>query len=436
MSSVFRRSILKRRAQEELDLQRVVEEDCSGGKRAKRWPGFLNNATSNNLDSVSGAPSKCATLSPLPQSSPQRPFSSAGLKSIPNNQSIGPYRLLAPLDENSKVFTAVDTRNDGRLMICHRLDQCKYDRLVQLNHRLTSGLDSVNVEQREENQWAYEQIFPPNSEVIASDGGKFYYFEPKDFGSLHAYVVERKRLNEEECLRYFRQILRLLMYCHRCGVVLRDLKLRKFVFADPERLTIRLDGLDELYICPDNEGDDYDEQNDKIADRHGCPAYVGPEILDLGQKSYSGRAADIWSLGVLLYVILYGRYPFYDTTPGKLFAKIRHAQIHMPEEAGISFDARSLIRCLLRRDPNERPSAVDILAHSWLQSRGQSNYQPRRITTINGFRVMAMDKNSENDHCVPRVDLNKNQESTTANGNGGKKIRGLVDNDLPMVPSM
>lgn len=106
------------------------------------------------------------------------------------------------------------------------------------------------------------------------------------------------------------------------------------------------------------EGDD-----DKLTDRRGCPAYVAPEVLRSG-RAYSGKAADIWSLGVLLYTMLVGRYPFNDAEHASLFAKISRGQFAVPE--GLSPRARCLIRSLLRKEPSERPYAEDVPRHPWL----------------------------------------------------------------------
>lgn len=396
-----------KRRRVETDLQRILLETST--KRQK-----LSNPSSIN-------PNKCAPLSPLPPTTTQS--SSIDKKS---QISVGPYKILAPESENSQTYTAADTRVDGRLVICRRLDRSKYVHLMNLAHRLSGGDFEDDADERRE---TYEQIFPSGSEMLRGDDGHFYYFEPKNFGSLHSYVVERKKLSERECLRFARQIIRLLAFCHRRRVILRDLKLRKFVFSDRERTKIRLDGVDELFVCPRKNGDvdgDDDRECDQIGDRHGCPAYVGPEILDLTQKSYSGRAADVWSLGVLLFVILYGRYPFYDTTPARLFAKIRHAQIHMLDEAGISFEARTFIRCLLRREPDERPTAVEILAHPWLQSEDRVKASSSQRSSIPSCGSRRPWQNPEGDQMVPSVDLERlEKKQTKRQGNG----------DEPTVPS-
>uniref|UniRef100_A0A8C5RC98 Protein kinase domain-containing protein n=1 Tax=Laticauda laticaudata TaxID=8630 RepID=A0A8C5RC98_LATLA len=97
-------------------------------------------------------------------------------------------------------------------------------------------------------------------------------------------------------------------------------------------------------------------------DKHGCPAYVGPEILSC-KGSYSGKAADIWSLGVALYTLLVGCYPFQGTKPILLFGKICRGRFTVPSD--LSPKAQCLIRCLLRRDPAERLTASGILLHPW-----------------------------------------------------------------------
>lgn len=104
--------------------------------------------------------------------------------------------------------------------------------------------------------------------------------------------------------------------------------------------------------------------DDSLWDKHACPAYVGPEVLST-RASYSGKAADVWSLGVALFTMLAGHYPFQDSEPALLFGKIRRGAFALPE--GLSAPARCLVRCLLRREPAERLTAKGILLHPWLR---------------------------------------------------------------------
>ena len=117
-----------------------------------------------------------------------------------------------------------------------------------------------------------------------------------------------------------------------------------------------------------------DENNDKLSDKHGCPAYVSPEILNT-IDSYSGKAADIWSIGVMLYTMLIGRYPFHDTEASALFTKIRRGLYSIPDT--ISSRAKCLIKSLLRREPAERLSAEDIPHHPWFAHRAKLSGQSK-----------------------------------------------------------
>lgn len=121
----------------------------------------------------------------------------------------------------------------------------------------------------------------------------------------------------------------------------------------PLRTVLKLTDLDDAALLP---------QGGLLEDRHGCPAYVAPEMLQPG--SYLGMAADMWSAGIILFTLLVGHYPFFDTNPQSLFAKIRSGSYHIPEH--VSHPARSLISSLLCYDPVQRPSAEAVAAHPWL----------------------------------------------------------------------
>ncbi|KAL5014361.1 hypothetical protein ScPMuIL_008631 [Solemya velum] len=201
------------------------------------------------------------------------------------------------------------------------------------------------------------------SEIILGEA-KAYVFFPQHYGDLHSYVRQKKRLKEEEASRLFKQIVSAVQHCHENGLVLRDLKLRKFVFKNPEKTLLRLDGLEDAYVLED-------EYNDRLTDKHGCPAYVSPEILN-ANESYSGRSADIWSLGVMLYTMLVGRYPFHDSEPTALFGKIRRGQFTIPRN--LSSKAKCLIKSILRLDPAERLTSSHVLQHPWIKGPGSGGF--------------------------------------------------------------
>lgn len=218
-------------------------------------------------------------------------------------------------------------------------------------------------------------------EILLGDTQAYVLF-PAHHGDLHSYIRARRKLKEPEACRLFQQALSAVAYCHANGVVLRDLKLRKFVFKDAERTQLKLESLEDARVLDD-------ESDDRLADKHGCPAYVSPEILTT-TESYSGRAADMWSLGVILYTMLIGRYPFQDADATALFTKIRRGLYQIPDT--ISSRAKCLIRSLLRMDPGERLAAEDVLQHPWLSLAARPAPSHRPDTT------------RDKDQTVPQLD--------------------------------
>jgi len=211
---------------------------------------------------------------------------------------------------------------------------------------------------------------------------RVYLVLPPCHGDLHSYVRSRRRLREASARALFRQVVSAVHHAHTRGIVLRDLKLRKFVFTDESRTELKLESLEDAVVLEDTE-------DDILSDKHGCPAYVSPEILK-SNTQYSGRAADMWGLGVMLYTMLVGRYPFHGAEHSGLFAKIRRGQFSLPEH--LSSRAKCLIRCLLKRDPEHRLTTDDVLVHPWLtgshrERSGCSRLRPPHLETT--------------DHCVP-----------------------------------
>lgn len=133
-----------------------------------------------------------------------------------------------------------------------------------------------------------------------------------------------------------------------------------------------------------------------MSDTHGCPAYVSPEILS-GSAPYSGKMADMWSLGVMLYTMLVGRYPFHDPDPATLFSKIRRGQCCVPE--GLSPKAKCLLQSLLRKEPSERLTAAELLAHPWF-------HQPPSLQDV----VPTEQEASSADQTVPSFDVERDDD--------------------------
>ncbi|CAG7835845.1 unnamed protein product [Allacma fusca] len=216
--------------------------------------------------------------------------------------------------------------------------------LVVGYHRLDEGCEAISK--------VHEVVLSPKC---------LYMIMPATFGNVHAYLLAKKKLREEEAANIFRQMVTAVQFCHSKGIVLRDLKMGKFVFHDRDRTLVRLDTLEDAVLLNDL-------NDDGLSDKHGCPNYVSPEKAEIlrSNKKYPGKATDMWGLGVILYTLLVGRYPFNDEDHSKLFVKIRRGHYSIPEN--LSGSAKFLIKCLLQKDPKARPTCGVILKHSWLNS--------------------------------------------------------------------
>ncbi|XP_030409675.1 tribbles homolog 1 [Gopherus evgoodei] len=299
---------------------------------------------------------KCPRLSECP-SSPQDCLSAPGSPCAPaspgsaQSPSLIAGYLLLPLADREHVSRALNIHT-GQELRCKVFPLKHYQDKIRLYIQLPSHKNITGV-----------------VEVILGDT-KAYVFLEKDFGDMHSYVRSCKRLREEEAAKLFKQIVSAVAHCHQSAIVLGDLKLRKFVFSTEERTQLRLENLEDTHII---KGED-----DALSDKHGCPAYVSPEILNT-TGTYSGKSADVWSLGVMLYTLLVGRYPFHDSDPSTLFSKIRRGQFCIPDH--VSPKARCLIRSLLRREPSERLTAPEILLHPWFEAVLEPGYVDQDIGT-------------------------------------------------------
>ncbi|KAM8708030.1 hypothetical protein ACLKA7_015064 [Drosophila subpalustris] len=178
------------------------------------------------------------------------------------------------------------------------------------------------------------------------------------YENLHTYIRHEKRLCESEARAIFHQICQTVQVCHRNGIILRDLKLKRFYFIDEARTKLQYESLEGSMIL---DGDD-----DTLSDKIGCPLYTAPELL-CPQPTYQGKPADMWSLGVILYTMLVGQYPFYEKANCNLITVIRHGNVQIP--MSLSKSVRWLMLSLLRKNYTERMTASHIFLTPWLKEQ-------------------------------------------------------------------
>uniref|UniRef100_A0A9L0SFJ1 Serine/threonine-protein kinase 40 n=1 Tax=Equus caballus TaxID=9796 RepID=A0A9L0SFJ1_HORSE len=171
-----------------------------------------------------------------------------------------------------------------------------------------------------------------------------------DLINLQHYVIKEKRLSERETVVIFYDVVRVVEALHQKNIVHRDLKLGNMVLNKrTHRITITNFCLGKHLVS----------EGDLLKDQRGSPAYISPDVLS--GRPYRGKPSDMWALGVVLFTMLYGQFPFYDSIPQELFRKIKAAEYTIPEDGRVSENTVCLIRKLLVLDPQQRLAATDVL---------------------------------------------------------------------------
>jgi len=171
-----------------------------------------------------------------------------------------------------------------------------------------------------------------------------------DLINLQHYVIREKKLSERESVIIFHDIVKVVESLHEKNIVHRDLKLGNIVLnRRTKKITITNFCLGKHLI----------REDDLLRDQRGSPAYISPDVLS--GAPYSGKASDMWALGVVLFTMLYGQFPFYDSVPHELFRKIKAADYKMPSDDRVSEETATLIRGLLVLSPHKRMTANEVL---------------------------------------------------------------------------
>ncbi|XP_023165218.2 SNF-related serine/threonine-protein kinase [Drosophila hydei] len=216
-------------------------------------------------------------------------------------------------------------------------------------------------------------------EVIDTQTKLYLVLELGDGGDLYDYIMKHDTgLSEELARKYFRQILRAITYCHQLHVVHRDLKPENVVFFEKLGLVKLTDfGFSNKFL-----------PGQKLETFCGSLAYSAPEIL-LGD-SYDAPAVDIWSLGVILYMLVCGQAPFEKANDSETLTMIMDCKYTVPSH--VTQECRSLIATMLVRDPKNRATVEEIASSAWLK---QTN-EPESVE--HSLPLISREQLSEEDH--------------------------------------
>lgn len=180
-------------------------------------------------------------------------------------------------------------------------------------------------------------------------------------GELFDQIVQRGSYSERDAANIVKQILEAVMYMHSNGIAHRDLKPENLLCSGPANENIKVTDF----------GLSKDFGEGTLQTSCGTPDYVAPEVL---RGAAYDNSVDIWSIGVITYILLCGFPPFYGNTDQEIFEKILKAEYDFPSPDwdAISDDAKQFIKQILVLENNKRPTAQECLQHPWMLSNAQS----------------------------------------------------------------
>ncbi|KAF0926739.1 hypothetical protein E2562_027169 [Oryza meyeriana var. granulata] len=248
--------------------------------------------------------------------------------------------------------------------LAHRDDVDDVRREVHIMHHLTGHRNIVEL------RGAYEDRHSINLVMELCEGGE-----------LFDRIIARGHYSERAAAALCREIVSVVHSCHSMGVMHRDLKPENFLFLNKRE--------DSPLKATDFGLSVFFKPGEQFKDLVGSAYYVAPEVL----KRRYGAEADIWSAGVILYILLSGVPPFWAENEDGIFDAVLQGHIDFSSEPwpSISSGAKDLVKRMLRQDPKERLTAAEILNHPWIREDGEAPDKPLDITVIGRmkqFRAM------------------------------------------------
>ncbi|RAH48214.1 putative serine/threonine protein kinase Kin1 [Aspergillus brunneoviolaceus CBS 621.78] len=203
-------------------------------------------------------------------------------------------------------------------------------------------------------------------DVVRTNYHWYMLFELVNGGQMLDYIISHGKLKEKQARKFARQIASALDYCHRNSIVHRDLKIENILISKTGDIKIIDFGLSNLF-----------SPRSQLKTFCGSLYFAAPELLQARQ--YTGPEVDVWSFGIVLYVLVCGKVPFDDQSMPKLHAKIKQGVFEYPP--GLTAECRHIISRMLVTDPKQRASLTEIMNHPWMNkgfNGAPENYLPYR----------------------------------------------------------
>ncbi|EST05700.2 Protein kinase domain protein [Kalmanozyma brasiliensis GHG001] len=258
------------------------------------------------------------------------------IKIIPRHTSMAAAHSRSNVDENGKPQPPQPTPTASFLAKAAAKDQSKEIRTIRegslqilLHHPYVCGM----------------------REMIIHTNHYYMVFEYVNGGQMLDYIISHGRLRERSARKFARQIGSALEYCHRNSIVHRDLKIENILISKTGNIKIIDFGLSNLF-----------SPHSHLSTFCGSLYFAAPELLNA--KVYTGPEVDVWSFGIVLYVLVCGKVPFDDQSMPALHAKIKRGQVEYP--AWLSGECKHILSRMLVTNPANRATLAEILAHPWM----------------------------------------------------------------------
>ncbi|XP_053135430.1 calcium/calmodulin-dependent protein kinase kinase 2 isoform X3 [Hemicordylus capensis] len=173
-------------------------------------------------------------------------------------------------------------------------------------------------------------------------------------------VPHLKPLTEDQARFYFQDLMKGIEYLHYQKIIHRDIK--------PSNLLVGEDG--HIKIADFGVSNEFKGTDALLTNTVGTPAFMAPETLSETRKIFSGKALDVWAMGITLYCFVFGQCPFMDERILSLHSKIKSQMLEFPDQPDISDELKDLITQMLDKNPESRITVPEIKVHAWVTKNG------------------------------------------------------------------